>query len=66
MPSSFRQNIKQKLTSVQIEIKKAMDKVTEVGLLYENDHPDYYEAYCGIVAGLEQIRQAVENMSNAT
>lgn len=65
MPNSFRQNMKQKLTSVQIEIQKAMDKTTEVGLLFEKDHPDYFEGFCQIVAGLSQIKEAVEKMSDA-
>jgi soluble cytochrome b562 len=65
MPSNFRQNIKQKLSSVQIEIQKAMDKTTEVGILFEKDHPDYYEGFCQIVAGLDQLRDAVSKMSDA-
>lgn len=64
MPKQFRWAIKQKLTSAIVEMQKAMDKVTEVGVLFEKDHPEHYEAFSAIVAGLSGLKDATQNMSD--
>jgi exonuclease VII small subunit len=64
MPKQIRYAIKQKLTSVQIETQKAMDKVTEVGAMFEKEHPDLYEILCAIAQGYAALKEAVENFSN--
>ena len=65
MPKQFRYAIKQKLTSVTVELQKAMDKTTEVGVLFKDTHPEYYDGFSAIVQGIMQLKEAVENMSDA-
>lgn len=66
MPKQIRYAIKQKLQGAINELQKAADKLTEVGSLYEKDHPEYYDAYCGLITGVSQIKEAVQNMSDQT
>lgn len=66
MPKQIRWAIRQSLTSVMNYLTKAILTLTSVGKMYETDHPDYYEAYCEIAAGLQQIKDAVQKMYDNT
>lgn len=65
MPSNTRQQVKQSMQSVQNELTKAGQKLSEVGKLYETDHPDYYEAFCTLFAGICQLHDGVKELSDA-
>lgn len=64
MPKQMRYAIKQKLTSAIVEQQKAADKLTEVGLLFEKDHPDIYQTFCDIIAAQVQLKEMVQQVSN--
>lgn len=65
MPKQFRWALKQKLMSVMIEMQKAADKLTEVAVLFKDEHPEYYEAFSAIITSELGLKEAVQNMSDA-
>lgn len=65
MPKQARYQIKQKLDTVISEITKAQDKLTEVGALFKEQHPDYYDGFCSLIATLDQLRIATEVMRDS-
>lgn len=65
MPRNERQQVKQSMHSVLNELTKAGSKLSEVGKLYEGPHPDYYEVFCTLFAGICQIHDGVQELSDA-
>jgi hypothetical protein len=65
MPKQLRYAIKQKLESVMVEMQKAADKTTEVGVIFKDEHPEYYDGFAAIVQGQLGLKEAVQNLSDA-
>lgn len=64
MPKQHRYAIKQDLQTIINEINKAEDKLIEVGQLYKDVHPDYYERFCSILAIFEELIKIVKELQD--
>lgn len=64
MPKQLRYGIKQKLTGVENELRKAQFKLVEVALIYKDGYPDYEEALNVLVAAIDQIIDNVTSFSS--
>jgi len=62
MPKDSRWRIKQKLDSILKELERAETKLIEVGILYKELHPDIYEKFSLILAGLETFKDTLKSL----
>ena len=62
MPKDSRWRIKQKLDSILKELERAETKLIEVGILYKELHPDIYEKFGLILAGLETFKDTLKSL----
>ena len=60
MPKSSRQNIKQNIDTALRNMEKAELQIVIVAQPYKEVHPEYYEAFSGVVAGLHQMAEMLK------
>lgn len=65
MPRQKRYALKQKLNSANAGIEKAISCIVEVGRLYEENHPEYYEKFAELVALLDMANAALTEIKDS-
>ena len=65
MPKQERYAIKQTLGSAMNELTKAQEKIVVTAQPFQGVHDEYYEAFASIVAGIEQLKEMLQKVSDA-
>jgi hypothetical protein len=62
MPRQTRWAIKQKLDTVLKELERIENKLVEVGILYKELHPEIYEKYALVLAGVSAFKDSIKSL----
>lgn len=65
MPNSTRIAVKRRIKQAWANVMTAQEYIIEEGQKYEDNYPDHFQMFCGVVAVLEECMKAINMLDES-